>query len=101
MARGDANKSAGRSTEAAAPRACHMAVAYRLAQEDGTCGTLLLATLADADAVIADGLHGGLHGGLRGRLQGGLQPLQPPLEALGCSFEAMAAGNRGGLEPCA
>ena len=64
MARGDANKpagagaGAGRSTEAAAaPRACHTVVAYRLSQEDGTCGTLLLATLADADAVINDGLQ--------------------------------------------
>ena len=56
MARGDANKP--RATEpATAPRACHTVVAYRLTQEDGTCGTLLLATLADADAVINDGLQ--------------------------------------------
>ena len=56
MARGDTNKP--RTTEAAAaPRACHTVVAYRLTQEDGTCGTLLLATLADADAVINDGLQ--------------------------------------------
>ena len=79
IARGDANKPAEMQGAQAGPRAQHTVVAYRLTHENGTAGTLLLATLAAADAVIADG-----------RAEVGT--LQPSLEALGCSLEAMAAG---------
>ena len=55
LARGDANKPQGLE-RGAGLKEWHSLVAYRLTQDNGASGTLLLASLADADAVISDGL---------------------------------------------
>ena len=68
LARGDANKPQGLE-RGAGLKEWHSLVAYRLTQENGASGTLLLASLADADAVISDGISSSTCGPARPRLK--------------------------------